>query len=211
QFHFPEAGASPRACHGGKRRARPLSGQAAIRGGTGGDRQGRFAARSGEGGRNRPRDRRMAPNERRLACSRPGAVAHRGRRWQPGVPAGGPQAMTERLTISELGAQGDGISHTPQGLVYVPFALPGEVVVAQVEKQRGRLVSIETPSPLRVEPVSPPFGTCGGCAVQHLATSAYAEWKREKVVRALRSRRLMAEVGPLVLCPPASRRRVTLT
>lgn len=119
--------------------------------------------------------------------------------------------MTERLTISELGAQGDGISHTPQGLVYVPFALPGEVVVAQVEKQRGRLVSIETPSPLRVEPVSPHFGTCGGCAVQHLATSAYAEWKREKVVRALRSRRLMAEVGPLVLCPPASRRRVTLT
>lgn len=119
--------------------------------------------------------------------------------------------MTERLTISELGVQGDGVSHTPAGPVYVPFALPGEVVTAQVEKQRGRLISIEKPSPLRVEPVSPHFGTCGGCAAQHLAPSAYAEWKREKVVRAFRSRGLTVDVGPLVLCSPASRRRVTFT
>jgi len=119
--------------------------------------------------------------------------------------------MNERLIIEELGAQGDGIAHTPGGPVYVPFALPGEVVTARVEKQRGTLVSVEKSSPLRVEPVSPHFGMCGGCSVQHLAPSAYAEWKREKVVRALASRGLDAEIGPLVLCPPASRRRVTLT
>ncbi|WP_011580080.1 MULTISPECIES: class I SAM-dependent RNA methyltransferase [Chelativorans] len=119
--------------------------------------------------------------------------------------------MSERLTIVELGAQGDGIAHTPAGPVYVPFALPGEEVTARVEKQRATLLSVEKPSPLRVEPASPYFGICGGCSVQHLAPLAYAEWKRDKVVRALRSRGLEAEVAPLVLCPPASRRRVTLT
>ena len=119
--------------------------------------------------------------------------------------------MRERLTIKELGAQGDGIAHTPAGPVYVPFALPGETVIAGVERQRATLLSVERPSPLRVAPASRHFGSCGGCAIQHLAPEAYREWKREKVVRALASRGFDAEVEPLVPCPPASRRRVTFT
>ncbi|WP_309083647.1 class I SAM-dependent RNA methyltransferase [Chelativorans sp.] len=119
--------------------------------------------------------------------------------------------MSTRLAIDELGAQGDGIAHTPAGPVYVPFALPGEVVLAQVEKGRGRLLAVEKPSSLRVEPASRHFGICGGCAVQHLAPDPYAEWKREKVVRALGSRGLDAAVEPLIRCPPGSRRRVTLS
>ncbi|WEX07834.1 class I SAM-dependent RNA methyltransferase [Chelativorans sp. AA-79] len=119
--------------------------------------------------------------------------------------------MSVRLTIDALGAQGDGVAHTPEGPVYVPFALPGEEVLAHVEKQRGTLLAVEKPSPVRVDPASPHFGVCGGCSVQHMAPAAYAEWKREKVVRALRTRGLPENVESLVLCPPASRRRVTFT
>ncbi|WP_173931050.1 class I SAM-dependent RNA methyltransferase [Chelativorans sp. Marseille-P2723] len=119
--------------------------------------------------------------------------------------------MSKLLSIAELGAQGDGIARTPAGPIYVPFALPGDVVTARVEKGRGSLLTVEKPSPLRVEPVSPHFGVCGGCAVQHLALPAYHEWKREKVVRALLSHGIEAEVEPLIPCPPASRRRVTFT
>ena len=36
--------------------------------------------------------------------------------------------MTERLTISRLGHRGDGIADTPDGPVYVPYTLPGEMV-----------------------------------------------------------------------------------
>ena len=36
--------------------------------------------------------------------------------------------MVERLTIARLGRRGDGIADTPDGPVYVPFALPGETV-----------------------------------------------------------------------------------
>jgi 23S rRNA (uracil1939-C5)-methyltransferase len=119
--------------------------------------------------------------------------------------------MTERLQIDKLGAQGDGVSQTPSGPIFVPFALPGETVTAEVKGQRARLISVEQASSLRVPPKSPHFGTCGGCSIQHLADDAYAEWKRDKVVRALETAGLSAEVDPLVLCPPASRRRVTLS
>ncbi len=41
----------------------------------------------------------------------------------------------QTVTISRLGAQGDGIAHTDQGPLYVPFALPGETVsVARIKK-----------------------------------------------------------------------------
>lgn len=119
--------------------------------------------------------------------------------------------MIETLRIDELGAQGDGIVNTPGNPLYVPFALPGELVTAGVEKHRATLLSVLEPSPQRVAPASPHFGLCGGCAIQHLAAEPYAQWKRDKVVRALRSRGIDAEVEALVRCPPASRRRITLT
>ncbi|WP_274425078.1 class I SAM-dependent RNA methyltransferase [Chelativorans sp. YIM 93263] len=120
--------------------------------------------------------------------------------------------MSERVVIDELGAQGDGIAQTPAGPLYVPFTLPGETVLAEIRaKGRAALRTVETASSQRQEPACRHFGECGGCAVQHVAPEAYAAWKRAKVVRALQSRSLEAEVAPLVTCPPNSRRRVTLT
>ena len=39
--------------------------------------------------------------------------------------------MTEQLTITGLGHRGDGVAETPAGTVYVPYALPGEVVTVE--------------------------------------------------------------------------------
>ena len=49
------------------------------------------------------------------------------------------------LTIDRLGGHGDGIADVERGPVYVPFALPGEVIDAAVEKDRGTLLSIVEP------------------------------------------------------------------
>ena len=43
--------------------------------------------------------------------------------------------MTERLTIARLGHRGDGVADTDGGPVFVPYALPGEVV--EVEPSPG--------------------------------------------------------------------------
>jgi len=116
-----------------------------------------------------------------------------------------------RLTISGLGAQGDGIAATERGPVYVPFALPGETVNAAVEKDRGTLMALVERSPQRVEPPCRHFGVCGGCALQHLEPSAYHSWKRDRVVQALAFSGIEAQVEPLVTCAPESRRRAAFT
>jgi 23S rRNA (uracil1939-C5)-methyltransferase len=118
--------------------------------------------------------------------------------------------LSVRLTIERLGAQGDGVADGERGPVYVPFVLPGEVVNAAVERDRGTVMALLEASPLRIEPACRHFTACGGCALQHLEQAAYREFKRQRVVEPLRQAGISAEVAPLVSCPPGSRRRVVL-
>ena len=43
------------------------------------------------------------------------------------------------LTIQSMGSKGEGIAHTVQGVVHVPFSLPGEVLNAAVTGSRGTI------------------------------------------------------------------------
>jgi 23S rRNA (uracil1939-C5)-methyltransferase len=102
------------------------------------------------------------------------------------------------LDIEKLGARGEGVSRGPHGLVFTPYALPGERIRAEVDGERGKLVEVLTPSPDRVAALCPHFTHCGGCAVQTLAAPAYRAWKGGLVEEALRNAGLDAEVAPLV-------------
>jgi 23S rRNA (uracil1939-C5)-methyltransferase len=115
------------------------------------------------------------------------------------------------VRIERLGAQGDGVAQCPDGPLFVPFTLPGERVKVSAEpgEARADLIAIIEPSPDRVMPVCPHFGTCGGCALQHMESQAYLHWKREQVIAALRSRGLDAPVEPVRPVPLASRRRAS--
>jgi 23S rRNA (uracil1939-C5)-methyltransferase len=81
----------------------------------------------------------------------------------------------QKLDITRLGGQGDGIAETPAGQIFVPFTVPGDVINAGVEKSRASLIAVLEPSPDRVNPPCPHFGPdeenagCGGCALQHVA------------------------------------------
>ena len=115
-------------------------------------------------------------------------------------------SLTVTLDILRLGQRGEGVAAGP---VYVPDALPGETVRAEVDGDRGRAVEILEPSAERIAPICPYFGTCGGCAVQSLAPAPYAAWKRDLVVTALSMARVEASVAPLVAAHGAGRRRAT--
>jgi 23S rRNA (uracil1939-C5)-methyltransferase len=119
--------------------------------------------------------------------------------------------MSARFTIARLGSQGDGVAESEAGEVFIPFTLPGEIVTAAREKDRAMLISVLEASPLRIDPACRHFGECGGCAVQHLEAEAYHQWKREKVVHALKSKGIVCDVGVLVACAPHTRRRVVFT
>jgi 23S rRNA (uracil1939-C5)-methyltransferase len=119
--------------------------------------------------------------------------------------------MAERLLISRLGWRGDGIADAPDGPLYVPYALPGETVeVAPWRPDRRRLVKVLAASAQRIAPVCPHFGTCGGCALQHLAGARYREWKRALVVDALAQAGLDAPVDALIDGHGEGRRRAVL-
>jgi 23S rRNA (uracil1939-C5)-methyltransferase len=111
------------------------------------------------------------------------------------------------LTIDRLGAQGDGVAEDG---VFVPLVLPGERVRARIEGGRGELVEVIEASPDRVAPVSPHYGDCGGCSLQHWAAAPYLEWKREQVRQVLARERLETEIAPTFACPPGARRRLAL-
>src|SRR5262245_47568491 len=121
--------------------------------------------------------------------------------------------MSERLVITRLGNRGDGVADTANGAAYVPYALPGETVTVDPvhgHPDRRQLVHVETPSPDRVEPISPFFGTCGGCSLQHWALPRQQEWKRNLVIEALSHAGIKAEVGATIDAHGEGRRRITL-
>src|SRR6476620_7221490 len=135
----------------------------------------------------------------------PAATAIANSCWAPHV--------AERLTIARMGHRGDGIADTPAGLVYVPFTLPGEIVRAEPaadHPDRRQLVAIDEPSPDRVAPISPYFGSCGGCALQQWGLAKQQEWKRQKLIEALEHVGLRPEVAPTVDAHGEGRRRVVL-
>lgn len=101
------------------------------------------------------------------------------------------------LDIIALAHKGEGRADTPDGPVHVPFTLPGETVRVRREGTRARLLEVLTSSPDRVEPACPHFGTCGGCALQHMDQAAILDWKRQQVVAAFAARGLEG-LEPLV-------------
>jgi 23S rRNA (uracil1939-C5)-methyltransferase len=115
----------------------------------------------------------------------------------------------QELHIERLGQRGEGIARTPAGPVYVPYALAGETVLAEVSGERGKLVEILVSSPARIDAFCPYYGLCGGCAVQALAPDAYADWKRGLLIDALRHAGLSPPVDALIGAHGEGRRRAT--
>ncbi|RWG42199.1 MAG: class I SAM-dependent RNA methyltransferase [Mesorhizobium sp.] len=119
--------------------------------------------------------------------------------------------MSARFTITRLGSQGDGIAGADGGEVFIPFTLPGETVTAARQKDRATLMSVVETSPLRVDPPCRHFTECGGCALQHFEADGYRQWKRERVVQALKIKGIAGQIDALVPCAPHTRRRVVFS
>ncbi|NVK96080.1 class I SAM-dependent RNA methyltransferase [Ruegeria pomeroyi] len=115
--------------------------------------------------------------------------------------------MTQEITITRLGHQGDGIAPGP---VYVPRSLPGEVVSGTPEGDRLADMRVVTPSPHRVAPPCRHYRACGGCQLQHASDGFVAEWKQEVVRAALAAQGIEAVMRPVHTSPPQSRRRATI-
>ncbi len=100
----------------------------------------------------------------------------------------GPRAGDEfPAEIESLDQEGRGVAHREGKAVFIEGALPGERVVYERRKNKpsyetGRVVRIDRPSVLRVEPRCPHAGlhagACGGCSMQHVAPHAQVAIKQ---------------------------------
>lgn len=137
------------------------------------------------------------------------------------VPA---NAAPVELSIDTVGGRGDGVGSATvrigyderARLVFVPFSLPGERVLARPVADRGEGVAAEMIELLaaaddRVDPPCPHFMACGGCALQHWRDGSYQAWKVAQI------RQHLARAGvedppmaPLVTAMPGTRRRADL-
>lgn len=114
--------------------------------------------------------------------------------------------MSEIVTITGLGAEGDGAATTAAGTqIFIPQALPGEKWRVGQAHAAEPVVLL----PDRRRPPNPKDEPCGGCVARHMPLSMYHDWKRELLVRALRQHGIAADVQPLVSVPEHSRRRAT--
>ena len=94
--------------------------------------------------------------------------------------------------------------------MFVPQALPGEVVEGDLAGDHLTNLRILTPSASRVRPPCVHARTCGGCLLQHAADAFVADWKLGVVQSALAGQGITALFRPIITSPPRSRRRATL-
>ena len=88
------------------------------------------------------------------------------------------------VDIERFGAE-CGIAHLDGMTLFVLGALPGEKVVARVQKVEKKYAFLKTLNvlqahPDRISPACPYYEKCGGCVCQHMAYSLYLQMKREK-------------------------------
>jgi len=96
------------------------------------------------------------------------------------------------LHLTGIAHGGAAIGRHEGKVIFVPYALPGETVRAEIVEDhpryaRARLVEVLEPSPERVVPPCPYFGPdgCGGCHLQHAAYDAQLRLKAQVVAEQL--------------------------
>jgi len=89
-----------------------------------------------------------------------------------------------RVPISSMAFKGYGVARIDGKVTFIPYTMAGDEAWIDIteEKKRfstARLSEIIKPSPWRVNPPCPYFGSCGGCQWQHIDYSAQGKLKEE--------------------------------
>jgi 23S rRNA (uracil1939-C5)-methyltransferase len=97
-----------------------------------------------------------------------------------------PLPLLEHITITDFAAEGKALARVDEMVVFVPWAVPGDVCDLQVRRKKhsfmeAEIVKLHTPSPLRTQPFCQHFGICGGCKWQQLPYEEQLKMKQQQV------------------------------
>ena len=93
----------------------------------------------------------------------------------------------EKVTITDVAAEGKALARVNDLVVFVPYVAPGDVVDIQLLRKRhnyaeGKAIAFHTYAAERAVPFCEHFGVCGGCKWQHLPYEAQLRYKQTQVV-----------------------------
>ncbi|MCI5854722.1 MAG: 23S rRNA (uracil(1939)-C(5))-methyltransferase RlmD [Prevotella sp.] len=99
--------------------------------------------------------------------------------------------LLEGVTITDVAAEGKALARVDDMVIFVPFAVPGDVVDLQVKKKKHSYCEAEVVrfieySKVRVTPFCQHFGVCGGCKWQNLPYEEQLKAKQQQVENQLR-------------------------
>lgn len=97
-----------------------------------------------------------------------------------------PFPVLEKITITDIAAEGKAIAKVNDVVIFVPYVIPGDIVDLQVTKKKNhymeaRVINFHEYSNLRVKAVCEHFGVCGGCKWQTLPYSEQLKYKQQQV------------------------------
>lgn len=98
--------------------------------------------------------------------------------------------LIESIEIEAVAAEGKALAHHDGMVVFVPFAVPGDIVDIRVRRKKknymeGFVERIVKPSKHRLEPFCEHFGVCGGCKWQPLPYKMQLQTKEDQVKQQL--------------------------
>jgi len=94
--------------------------------------------------------------------------------------------ILENITISDYAAEGKSIARADDMVVFVPWAVPGDVVDLQVRRKKHSFMEAEVIryhqySKVRTQPFCQHFGICGGCKWQQVPYEEQLRMKQQQV------------------------------
>lgn len=94
--------------------------------------------------------------------------------------------VLENVLITDVVAEGKSLAKVDDMVVFVPFAVPGDIVDLQVKKKKHRYCEAEVIrfveySKVRETPCCSHFGVCGGCKWQNLPYEEQLKAKQRQV------------------------------
>lgn len=94
--------------------------------------------------------------------------------------------ILENVLIEAVAAEGKAIAKVDGTVVFVQFAVPGDIVDVRITKKKknymeGCILRIVKPSEKRLEPFCSHFGVCGGCKWQPLPYEMQLQAKQQQV------------------------------
>ena len=102
-----------------------------------------------------------------------------------------PFPVLENITITDVAAEGKALTRVGEMVVFVPFAVPGDIVDLQIKKKKHSYCEAEVVrfikySNVRATPKCEHFGVCGGCKWQNLPYEEQLKAKQKQVYDQLR-------------------------